>query len=78
LLDGHDVAALTTKTATIRTASGALQTFRRVKHNWASGLPGRETVDQKTRTWLLKTELASGLLRVPRPEMTSQGKENIG
>ena len=31
LLDGHDVVALTAETATIRTASGALQTFRRVE-----------------------------------------------
>ena len=31
LLDGRDVVALTAATATIRTASGALQTFRRVE-----------------------------------------------
>jgi hypothetical protein len=31
LLDGRDVVALTVATATIRTASGALQTFRRVE-----------------------------------------------
>jgi hypothetical protein len=31
LLDGRDIVALTAETATIRTASGALQTFRRVE-----------------------------------------------